>query len=116
MRGSSRVRRHLAVSWVVLLCAVTGAGAATITVNSLDDNTTGGDGLVTLREAVIAANSDGSTDLGDAGSGPDTIVFDAALAGGTIDLATAGDTTFGPSALAITSDEGFMVCHVSFNP
>lgn len=34
---------------------------AVLTVNSIADNTTSGDGLVTLREAIIAANTDGST-------------------------------------------------------
>jgi hypothetical protein len=78
--------------------------AATLTVNSLGDDTTGGNGLVTLREAVAAANSDGATDLGDSGSGADTIEFDPSLAGGTIALATVASSTFGPSALLVTSD------------
>ena len=52
---------------------------ATLTVNSALDNLTGGDGLVTLREAIIAANGDSATDLGDTGSGADEIVFDAGL-------------------------------------
>ncbi len=96
MRRSSLSWQHLAA--VAALCALASmaAGAATITVNSTDDNTTGGDGLVTLREAVAAANADSSTDLGEIGSGADTIVFDAALAGGTIELSAAGDTAFGP--------------------
>src|ERR1043166_611366 len=47
--------------------------AATLRVNSLDDATTPGDGLVTLREAISAANNDTTTDLGDTGSGADTI-------------------------------------------
>ena len=42
---------------------------AVLTVNSLADNTTGGDGLVTLREAIIASNTDTITDLGETGSG-----------------------------------------------
>jgi len=50
---------------------------AVLTVNSAVDNLTGSDGLVTLREAIIAANNDATTDLGDIGSGADTIVFDA---------------------------------------
>jgi hypothetical protein len=80
------------------------AGAANLTVNSTADDTTSGNGLVTLREAVAAANGDGATDLGDTGSGADTIVFDGALAGGTISLATANNSTFGPSSLTISSD------------
>ena len=94
---------------LVLLCTLavvmgTTAMAATLTVNSAADNTTSGNGLVTLREAVAAANADGVTDLGQTGSGADTIVFDASLAGGTIALSITGNSTFGPSALAITSD------------
>ena len=59
---------------------------AQITVNSTADNLTGGDGLVTLREAIIAANTDTTTDLGETGSGADTIVLPA----GTFQLALAG--------------------------
>lgn len=59
---------------------------ATIVVNSAADNTTPGDDLVTLREAIAAANGDTATDLGDMGLGADTIVFDSALAGSTISL------------------------------
>jgi Ca2+-binding RTX toxin-like protein len=78
-----------------------------ILVNSLADNSTAGDGLVTLREAIAAANNDTTTDLGDTGSGADTITFDPSLFNNgpvTIDLSTVGDTTVGPSALGITSD------------
>src|SRR5437016_6131727 len=52
---------------------------ANLLVNSLLDNTTSGDGLVTLREAVLASNNLSSTDLGQAGTGNDTITFDSAL-------------------------------------
>ncbi len=78
-----------------------------ILVNSLADNTTAGDGQVTLREAIAAANNDTTTDLGDTGSGADTISFDPSLFSSgpvTIDLSIVGDTTVGPSGLAITSD------------
>jgi CSLREA domain-containing protein len=54
-----------------------------ITVTSLLDNTTAGDGLITLREALIAANTNASVDgsvAGEAGV-QDTIVFDGSLAG-----------------------------------
>ena len=44
-----------------------------ITVNSLADNLTAGDGLVTLREAIAAANADTTTDLGETASGADQI-------------------------------------------
>ena len=92
--------------WSILIAfaGVATAGAATLTVNSAADDTTSGNGLVTLREAIAAANADSSTDLGQTGSGADTIVFDPSLAGATIELSTVGNSTFGPSALAITSD------------
>lgn len=54
---------------------------ATIIVDSLADNTTS-DGSITLREAIIAANSDTVADAMEgiqAGSGDDTIMFDASL-------------------------------------
>jgi hypothetical protein len=59
--------------------AASPAMAATLTVNSLADDTIVGDGLVTLREALAAANFDQQTDLGQTGAGADTIVV--ALAG-----------------------------------
>ena len=59
---------------------------AVLTVNSLLDTTVAADGLVTLREAIVASNTDGATDLGDMGSGADTIQFAAGLTG-TITLA-----------------------------
>jgi hypothetical protein len=94
-----------ALVWILVTFVVVAASsAATLTVNSAADNTTPGDGLVTLREAIAAANADGTTDLGQTGSGADTIVFDPSLAGATIQLSISGNSTFGPSALAITSD------------
>lgn len=58
------------------LCAALSLGAAranTLVVNSTGDDATPGDGLVTLREAIIAANGDATTDLGDSGNGADVI-------------------------------------------
>ncbi len=59
--------------------------AAAITVNSLADSTTSGDGICTLREAINNANSDSNTAGGDCvtGSGADTITFSVS---GTITL------------------------------
>ncbi|MCA8989307.1 MAG: hypothetical protein KDA78_16785, partial [Planctomycetaceae bacterium] len=59
---------------------------SSLTVNSALDNLTPGDGLVTLREAIIAANNDTTTDLSQTGSGADVIQFDASLANQTINL------------------------------
>ena len=51
--------------------------ANTITVNTLSDSSTAGDGLCSLREAIANANSASDTTMGDcvAGTGNDTIVF-----------------------------------------
>ena len=62
---------------------------AVLTVNSNLDNLTAGDQLVTLREAIIAANTNTATDLGQTGSGPDTIQFAWPVFGGTIDATIA---------------------------
>jgi uncharacterized repeat protein (TIGR01451 family)/CSLREA domain-containing protein len=66
-----------------LLAPTPARAAGTITVNTTGDVIDSGDGLCSLREAVIAANTD--TASGDvpgecqAGSGADTIEFDPAL-------------------------------------
>ncbi len=54
------------------------ASAATITVNTDADNTTAGDGVCTLREAINNSNGDVDTTSSDCtpGAGADTIVFD----------------------------------------
>jgi hypothetical protein len=75
---------------------------ATLTVNSLLDGPTAIDGFVTLREAILAANADSTTELGETGSGADTIQFAAGLAG-TIELSVIGDSGAGPSSLLISS-------------
>ena len=62
------------------------AGAAVITVNSLADDTTT-NGNCTLREAVIAANTNLPRDGCASGLGPDTIAF---TLGGTINLSVGG--------------------------
>jgi len=58
---------------------------AVITVNSMADDLVV-DGMVTLREAIQAANTDTSVDGSVAGSGTDTILFDGSLSGQTITL------------------------------
>lgn len=54
-------------------------------------------------EAIAAANADASRDACPAGSEADKITFAPALDGQTINLTTVGDGTFGPSALAVTT-------------
>ena len=61
-----------------------------LTVNSAEDNLRAGDGLVTLREAIMAANNDTTTDLGETADGGDFIIFDRALDGQTITLSIRG--------------------------
>lgn len=60
---------------------------STITVNTTEN--TANDGLVSLQEAIEAANTDTSVDGSVAGDGADTIVFDASLDDQTINT---GDT------------------------
>ena len=75
------------------------ANAATITVNSVSDAGTNGDGLCTLREAILNANADNQSNVDCAGgSGADTINFNASLANQTITL------TSPVGELAITSN------------
>ncbi|PYQ48343.1 MAG: hypothetical protein DMF59_16275 [Acidobacteria bacterium] len=95
----------MSLQWILIAFAgVATADAATLTVNSAADDTISGNGLVTLREAVAAANADSMTDLGQTGSGADSIVFAPSLAGATIELSSVSNSTFGPSALSITTD------------
>ena len=71
---------------------------STLTVNSLANDITGGNGLVTLREAIIAANTNTGTDGGGTGAaGLDQIVFIPGLTG-TIFL------TLAAGQMAITED------------
>jgi hypothetical protein len=95
---------------------------ATLTVNSLSDDTAGA--ALTLRAAILILNNGNLTsnitmpgqaaraltaaekaqaDTTSPFGTKDTIQFDGSLAGGTIKLALDGDDTFGPSALYVTS-------------
>src|SRR3954454_24958609 len=65
---------------------------AVFTVSALGDAHV--NGQTTLREALASANADNT---------PDTIDFDPTLVGQVIRLNTVGDTSVGPSALAVTS-------------
>jgi cysteine-rich repeat protein len=104
----SLLRRPIASACTAALWLAAGAaGAATLTVNSAGDDPTAADGLVTLREAIVAAENDTVTDLGDVGSGADTIVFAAALTAGgdaSIGVNHVGDASYGPSAFRVTTD------------
>jgi len=77
---------------------------ATLTVNNLSDAVSPGAGQVTLRQAIVASESQTATALGDIGTGNDTIVFAAGLEG-AIDLSQVGDSSMGPSALIINNND-----------
>src|SRR5947209_728189 len=55
----------------------------TLLVNSLNDNTVAGDGRVTLREAILASNNHTTDDLGQVGTGSDSISFASTLTAST---------------------------------
>lgn len=74
-----------------LLASTTQAHAATITVNTALDGIMN-DGRCSLREAFQSANTDTAVGGCVAGAGADTIVFDAAGAGGTITVTQAPPT------------------------
>ena len=109
-RRFSSIRTTLPLLLGLFLSLAFGAAAAAaqnIIVDSTGD-TIANDGVCTLREAVNAANTDKplpNSVLGECppGSGDDTIVFDASLAGATITLTSNDDTAFGPSALLVSS-------------
>ncbi len=92
-----------------LLCLEDRLVQTTLLVNSLLDNTTARDGLVTLREAIAAANTGATTDLGQTSNGNDTIQFAPGIDGGAIKLSTVGDRTAGPSALAISANRRLVI-------
>ena len=73
------------LAWVSAASAV----AATLKVNTTTDETTSGDQLCSLREAIAAANSPGTaSDCGTAGSVSNTIVLGAGTY--TLSIAPAG--------------------------
>lgn len=79
-----RTRRNLVTPWLLicLLFSLSHGGrveSATITVDSLLDNSNASDGLCTLREALLGAGLDIALDGCAAGAGADEIVFDPAL-------------------------------------
>ncbi|MGL5831134.1 MAG: beta strand repeat-containing protein, partial [Candidatus Altimarinota bacterium] len=78
------------------------AQAATITVNALSDNASGGN--CELRDAINAANGDTAVDACTAGSGSDTIVFSGA---GTITLTS--DLPNITAALALDGDNDIIL-------
>ncbi len=109
--------------WLLLLMvalAATAASAGTITVDtSVDDDLA--DGECSLREAILAANTDAPRNDCPAGSGPDRIVFTLAK-GETIALASALPTITetllvrGPGADLLTIDGQDLHKILNFDP
>ncbi|HEY5839627.1 MAG TPA: CSLREA domain-containing protein, partial [Pyrinomonadaceae bacterium] len=73
------------VAMALVLFSPQSVHAASIVVNSLADNTTAGNSLCTLREAILTANNAGNGDCGANSSANDSIAFNA---GGTVFLAS----------------------------
>jgi hypothetical protein len=91
---------------------------AALFVNSPLDNTISGDGLVTLREAILAANNDTTTDLGHKGSFADEITLNLGREGPNTIVLTMGHLTVngdlkilgsGPDLLTIDASGSDMV-------
>jgi hypothetical protein len=78
-----------AMSVAVVLIGAAAAHAATITVNRLSDP--GIAGQCSLRDAIVAANTDTAVSGCVAGSGADTIVFGSGLTGAITLTATLPD-------------------------
>lgn len=116
--GGRRSRPWLAA--VLALLAPAGAFAATITVDTnVDDDLA--DGECSLREAILAANTDLPRNDCPAGSGPDRIVFTLAK-GATIQLGAAlptiTDTLLvrGPGADLLAIDGQDLYSMLNFDP
>ncbi len=95
--------------------------STTYVVNSVAD-LIAEDGLLTLREAVYAANSDGPVGDAPAGSGDDVIHFDSTLLGQTITLngneivVAATITILGPGSGQLSIDAAERSRHFEVNP
>lgn len=106
-RNRKKLRRALIATGAVAAAAGT-AHAAIITVNSAGDDTTPGNGLCTLREALANANTDTQTTGGECtqGNGADTIAFNlpnpsTITVGSTLNI-TDSVTIAGPGATKLT--------------
>jgi len=114
MRVMLSPSRFGSVAWSMLFLMACSVDAAELTVNSITDNTVAMDGQVTLREAIIAANTDSMTDLGQSGLGAD--VIDVGLLSGTMALnamlppiTTTIRIAGVPGALTISGSDGNVV-------
>ena len=99
LNAVSRVAACLLVALLFAWAAPT--QAATISVDSANDDTTAGDGACTLREAINNASSDSDTTSGDCAAGEagsDTLEVAAVV--GTIALASVIDISLSPMTIA----------------
>ena len=109
-----RIRPYRAVAVLALvLGAVSGAQSTTIAVNSPADSLAI-DGNCTLREAIIAANTDTSVDACPAGSGADIVMvppdtYILTLVGAGEDTAATGDLDLTASADIVGSPAGAII-------
>ncbi len=114
VRGGTDLGVMLSVAIATFLCSLTIPGngmAANIVVNSLEDTVVNGDGLCTLREAILNAeldNRSSSTDCA-AGSGADTITFSLSgtiILNSGLGISTAGGLTIdGEKGITISGNE-----------
>ena len=125
-RTAAKLRLAVCLLFAALFVWAAPARAATIAVNSGDDNTSAGDGACTLREAISNASGDSDTSGGDCAAGEagsDTIEVSASV--GTITLASFIDVTLSPMTIAgngvtidgtsLTGSSGLMVVHSNAN-
>lgn len=122
--GIAALRLASFVLMVMLFAMVAPARAASITVDSSDDNATAGDGSCTLREAINNANDGSDTTSGDCTAGEtggNTIEAPANV--GTITIASQFQVFQSPltingngvtiNAAALTGSAGLIVVHAS---
>ena len=96
----------LILCFLVLITLLVGSSARTVRAADITVNTTGDenntDGDCSLREAIIAANTDSAVDACPAGSGADTIILPAGTF--TFSLAGSGENDAATGDLDITGD------------
>lgn len=103
MTASIRLLLSLFLALVAVILLASPALAADITVNTTEDETNF-DGECSLREAIIAANTDAAAGACSAGSGPDTITVPAGTYTLSIDGANEDATSTGDLDINGTTD------------
>lgn len=108
VEANSWKRVSILTTMLAVFLLSTPVWAATIVVDEIDDDPTANNGACSLREAIIAANTDAAVDSCIAGSGADTITLPAgtytlSIDGTGEDLAATGDLDINAD-LAINGD------------